>query len=84
MRGSDGVFRPFILYGTPNINLSPGKVSIRLGQQTVGEGEAVTAVGQIVKIDEVRAVSDQITPEICGEEGVMIRRFVKNVGGGVQ
>ena len=81
LRGSDGVFRPFIFYATPDIDMTGAKRSIRLGQQTVAEGETVIAVEQITRIDDVRAVSEQATPKVCGGEGVMIQRFVKSEDG---
>ena len=77
LRGSDAVFRPFVFYATPEISSSQGRATIRLGEQTVTEGEMVKANGQVIPMNDVRGVSEQVTPKVCGEEGAMIRYFAK-------
>lgn len=84
LRGSDSVFRPFVFYATPEVSASGGRPTIRLGEQLVAEGEMVTAVGQVIPMDDVRGISEQVTPAACGDEGVMIRRFVKSRDGVVE
>ena len=44
----------------------------------------VVAAGQVIPMDDVRGVSEQVTPEVCGTEGVLIRYFVKSKDGDVE
>ena len=84
LRGSDTIFRPFVFYATPQISTREGRSAIRLGAQTVLEGEMVVAAGQVIPMDDVRGVSEQVTPDVCGKEGVLIRYFVKSKDGDVE